>query len=177
MAHTTFTCLLAHDGHTMPSTSSTIAVVESQQRGDRGHGGPRSLKGQSPFVCISQGGAALSSCLVQKKPLESSFTLRLYACWLTTAVPCRQYHAVSEKHSCRCGVTTAGRPRPRWAAVTRGEVTLRTHIRGRSRPLALFGAKTLLVSSLLYAWPITRPYASWLATTVPGRQRAAQSPL
>ena len=67
LAHITYICLLAHDGRTMPSTSSTVAVVESQPRGDRGHGGPRSLKGKSPFVCISEGGAALSPCLAHRQ--------------------------------------------------------------------------------------------------------------
>ena len=89
----------------------------------------------------------------------------------------RSYHAVSEQHSLRCGVTTAGRSRPRWAAVAHGGVALRMHIRGGSHPLALFGAKILLVSSLSYVRTRMRPYATWLATAVPGRQRAAQSPL
>ena len=89
----------------------------------------------------------------------------------------RSYHAVSEQHSLRCGVTTAGRPWPRWAAVAHGGVALRMHIRGGSHPPALFGAKILLVSSLSYVRTRMRPYATWLATAVPGRQRAAQSPL
>ena len=115
LAHTTPICSLAHDGRIMPSTSSTVAVVETQRRGDRGHGGPPSLKGESPFVCISQGGATLSPCLAQKKPVESSFTLRLYACWLATAVPRRQRAAQSPLWSYNGGATAAtmGRGRSR----------------------------------------------------------------
>ena len=59
-------CLRARDGRTMPSASSTVAVVESQPRGDRRHSRRRSLQGESPFVCISEGGAAFSSCLAQR---------------------------------------------------------------------------------------------------------------
>ena len=55
------------------------------------------------------------------------------------------YDAVNEQHSRRCGVTTAGRPRLWWAAVAQGGVALRIHIRGRSRPLVLFGATVLLI--------------------------------
>ena len=55
LAHTASICSLARDGRTMPSASSTVAFVESQRRGDRRHGGQRSLKGESPFVCISYG--------------------------------------------------------------------------------------------------------------------------
>ena len=66
LAHTTSICLLAYDGRTRPSTSSTVVVVESQTRGDRGHGGPLWLKGESPFVCISEGGAVLSSFLARR---------------------------------------------------------------------------------------------------------------
>ena len=58
-------CLLARDGRTTPSASSTVTVVELQRRGDRCHDGPRSLKGESPFVCVSEGGATHSSCLAQ----------------------------------------------------------------------------------------------------------------
>ena len=46
----TFICLLAHDGRTMPSASSTVAVVESQRQGDPRHGGPQSLKEEAPFA-------------------------------------------------------------------------------------------------------------------------------
>ena len=103
LAHNTSICSLARDGRTMPSTSSTVAVVESQPRGDRGHGGPRSLRGSHPSYAYQR----------------------------------------AEPPS-----------RPVWRT-------------DNSRT----------VSSLLYAWPITRPYARWLATAVPGRQRVAQSPL
>ena len=105
--HNASICSLARDARTTPSVSNTVAVVESQRRGDRGHGGPRSLKGESPFVCISEGGATLFALFSLKIPF----------------------------------------------------------------------VKILLVSSLSYVWPITRPYACWLATAVPGRLRAAQSPL
>ena len=47
------TCSLTRDGRTMRSASSTGAVVESQRRGYHSPGGPRSLKGESPFVWIS----------------------------------------------------------------------------------------------------------------------------
>ena len=60
----------------MPSTSSTVAVVESRPRGDRTHGGPRSLNGESPCVCISVGAAALLSCLTQRH-LEYCLFVRL----------------------------------------------------------------------------------------------------
>ena len=120
LAHNASIRLLARDGRTMPSASSTVAVVDSQRRGDRGHGGPRSLKGESPFVCISEGGAALSPCSAQNKPLESSLpyawpTLRLHACWLTTAIPCRQRAAPSPLWSHNSGATaaTVGRGRSR----------------------------------------------------------------
>ena len=202
-------CLLARDGHTMPSMSSTVAVVETHQRGDRCHGGPRSVKGESPFACISEGEPP--SRLGWRKDTSSIvFIVRFvpiasirYARWLATAVPCRQraaqsplwshnaratpatvgrshsrrrrpshlhqyrlystlgpynldmlagsrrpYLAVSEQHSRRCVVKMAGQPPPRWAAVAQGGVALRMHIMRRSNPLALFGAKTLTVSSL-----------------------------
>ena len=42
----------------------------------------------------------------------------------------------------------AGQPPPRWAAVAQRGVALRMHIMRRSHPLALFGAKTLIASSL-----------------------------
>ena len=87
------------------------------------------------------------------------------------------YHVVSEQHSRRCEVTTTGRPLPRWAAVAQGGVGLRMHIRGWSRPLAPFDTNTLLVSPLVYAWPIMHSYARWLATAVPRRKRAARSSL
>ena len=53
LARNTMVCLLARDSRTMPLASSTVAAVESQHRGDRRHGGPRSLKRESPFVCIT----------------------------------------------------------------------------------------------------------------------------
>ena len=49
LAHTTSICSLARHGRTLPSANSTVAVVESQRRGNRRHGGPRSLKGESPL--------------------------------------------------------------------------------------------------------------------------------
>ena len=57
LTHTESICLLARDGHpisvtAMLSASSTVTVVESQRRGDHHHGGLRSRKGESPFVCI-----------------------------------------------------------------------------------------------------------------------------
>ena len=120
LAHNASIRLLARDGRTMPSASSTVAVVESQRRGDRGHGGLLTLKEESPFACISGGGATLSPCLAQKKPLESSLpyawpTLRLYARWLTTAVSCRQRAAQSPLWRHNGGVTaaTVGRRRSR----------------------------------------------------------------
>ena len=77
-------CLLARDGRTMPSASSTIAVVESQWRGDRRHGGRRSLKGESPFARISTSSSWYAWSIT-----------RLYACWFVTVVPCRQQAAHS----------------------------------------------------------------------------------
>ena len=59
----------------------------------------------------------------------------------------RPYHAVNEQHSRRCGVITVVRPLPRWTAVAQGGVALRMHIR-EGHPLALVGAKILIVSSL-----------------------------
>ena len=50
------------------------------------------------------------------------------------------------------------------------------HIIGWSHPVALFGAMTLLVSSLSYAWRMPRLNTRCLATAVPCRQQAAQSP-
>lgn len=51
LARTAFICSLARDGPTMPSTISTVTVVDSQRRGHRRHGGWRSLKRDSPFEC------------------------------------------------------------------------------------------------------------------------------
>ena len=59
--HNASMCSLARDGRTTPSVSSTVAVVESQRRGDRWHDGPRSLMGGSPFACISEGRTPLST--------------------------------------------------------------------------------------------------------------------
>ena len=53
LAHNTSICLVARDGRTMPSASSTVAVVESQRQGDPRHGGPQSLKEEAPFAFTS----------------------------------------------------------------------------------------------------------------------------
>ena len=55
LAHTAFIYSLARDGRTTPLARSTVAVVESQRRDNHRHGGRRSLKAESPFVCISWG--------------------------------------------------------------------------------------------------------------------------
>ena len=67
LAHTTSICVLVDDGRTMPSANNTAAVVESQPRGFRGHGGPRWLKGESPFGCISEGEAILLPGSAQRR--------------------------------------------------------------------------------------------------------------
>ena len=118
LAHTTSICLLARERRTMPSTSSTVAVMESPPRGDRGYGGPRSRKAESPFVYISEGGAALSSCLVQRYFLSSLLyawpVMRPYSRWLATAVPCRQQATVAVVESQRRGdAATVGSGRSR----------------------------------------------------------------
>ena len=145
LAHTSSICLLAREGRTMPSTSSTVAVVESPPRGDRGYGGPRSRKGESPFVYISEGGAALSSCLVQRYFLSSLLyawpVMRPYARWLATAVPCRQQATVAVVESQRRGdAATVGSGRSRGSRPSNAYQRV-------SHVLALFGAKILLVSS------------------------------
>ena len=66
LAHIASICWLAYDDRNTPSASSTVAVVESQPWSDRGHGGPRALKGKSPFACISEEGTALLPCLSQR---------------------------------------------------------------------------------------------------------------
>ena len=111
------------------------------------------------YLRIREGGAVLSPPFAQKKPLELALlyagpALRLDTCWLTTAVPCRQRAAESRLWSHLSYAYPMAEP-----------------------PLVLFGANALLVSSLLYAWPITRPYVLWLATAVPRRQRATHPPL
>ena len=89
----------------------------------------------------------------------------------------RPYHAVNEQHHRRCGVTTAGRPRPRWAAVAQGAVTFRMHITGWSRPLVLFGAKE--TSRIIFHTTSICLLAHDGRTmpSVPCRQREAQLPL
>ena len=141
----------------MPSASSTIAVVESRRRGDRRHGEWRSLQGESPFVCVS----------ISSSWYAWSIT-RLYGCWFVTAVPCRQRapHSPQRRGDHRHGERQS----------LRGGASFVCICVGGSRLLALFGAKTLLASSSLNAWPMTRLYAYCLATAVPCRQLAAQSP-
>ena len=100
------------------------------------HGESRSLKGESPFVCISEGGAVLSPCLAQKN-LQNHLcrTLGPHTAYMLATSP-RPYQAVREQHNCRCGVTTAGRSRPSGSAVAQGVVVLRKNIRGWIRPLS-----------------------------------------
>ena len=102
--HNTSTCSLACDGRTMPSASSTVAVVESQRQGERHHGGRRALKLVSPFACTS----VSSSQHAWPKTY-------LYACWLATAVPCRQRTAQSPlwSHNGAATAATVGRGRSR----------------------------------------------------------------
>ena len=71
------------------------------------------------------------------------------------------YYAVSEQHSRRCGVTTAGQPSPLWAVVAQGE-----------SPYAWISA-----SCSWHSGPMTRLQARWIATAVPCRPREAQSRL
>ena len=102
-------------------------------RATAAHRGRRSLKEESPFACTS-----VSS-------LQYAWPLTYHM----LAGSRRPYHAASEQHSHRCGVTTAEQLPPRWAAVGQRGVALSIHIIGWSHPLALFGAKTLKISSLI----------------------------
>ena len=121
-------CLLACDGRTMPSASNTIAVLESQRRGDRRHGGRRSLKGESPFACISTSSIWYAWSIT-----------RLYARWFVTVVPCRQQAAHSPQRR--------GDRRDGERQSLRGGASFVCICVGGSRLLALFGEKTLLASS------------------------------
>ena len=93
LAHTESICSLVGDGITMPSASSTVAVVESQRRTNRGR---RSLKGEPPFECTS------ASSLYCAWPIT-----RLYARRLGTAVPCRQRAVQSPLWSHNGGATAS----------------------------------------------------------------------
>ena len=62
LALTAFICSLAHEGRTMLLANSSVAVVASQRRGNHHHGWWRSLKGESPFPCMSYGGFHFSPC-------------------------------------------------------------------------------------------------------------------
>ena len=121
-------CLMACDGRTMPSASNTIAVLESQRRGDRRHGGRRSLKGESPFARISTSSSWYAWSIT-----------RLYACWFVTVVPCRQQAAHSPQRR--------GDRRDGERQSLSGGASFVCICVGGSRLLALFGEKTLLVSS------------------------------
>ena len=48
-----FIISLAHNSHRLPSAGSAVTVVVSQHRGDRSHGGRRSLEAESPYAWIS----------------------------------------------------------------------------------------------------------------------------
>ena len=121
-------CLLARDGRTMPSASSTIAVVESQRRGDHRHGGRRSLKGESPFACISTSSIWYAWSIT-----------RLHARWFVTVVPCRQQAAHSPQRR--------GDRRDGERQSLSGGASFVCICVGGSRLLALFGEKTILASS------------------------------
>ena len=87
------------------------------------------------------------------------------------AGPRRPYHAVSEQHSRRCGVTTAGRLLPHGRSRSlKGESPF-VRISEGGAALSTFSI------AVQYAWPIARLYSRWLATAVRCRHRAAQSPL
>ena len=120
----------------MPSASSTVAVVESQPRGDRCHGGPRSLKGESPFVNAYQRVEPPSRPVWRKDNpsitssvrLAHNASIRLLARDGRTMPSASSTVAVVESQRQGDPRHGGGRPPPRWAAVTQGGGALRIYI-------------------------------------------------
>ena len=108
------------------------------------------------------------SRLVWRKYISSIVFYRTFGpqCVHMFAGSWRPYQAVSEQHSRRCGVTTAGRPLPRWAAVAQGGVALRMHI-----SLARDGRNMSSASSTSSRCGVTtagRPLPRWAAVAQEG---------
>ena len=163
----------------MPSTNRTVAVVESQRWDDRRHGGPRSLKGSRPWYDYTCHRVEPPSRLVWRKDTYSIvFIVRLAH---TTSI---------------CLLARDGRTMPSANSTVTDVESQRRGNRRHCGPRAFKGESPFVCLSwggvtlspclaqrhLLYRLystldPIPRPYARWLATAVPCRQRAAQSPL
>ena len=162
----------------MPSMSSTVAVVESQQPGDRGHGGPRSVKGESPFACISEGEPA-SRLGWHKDTYSIVFIVHLVPnasiCSLARdgrTMPSASSTVVvveSQPRRDRChGWPWSLKGVSPFACISEGEPPSRLGWRKDTSSI-VFIVRFVPIASIRYA--------RWLATAVPCRQRAAQSPL
>ena len=116
---------LARDSRTTPSERRAVAVVESQGWDDHCHGGQRSLKGESPFLCISDGRTALSTSRIA---VTVFLTHNASSCWLVCdgcTIPSAS-SAVTVAESQRRGDRGHCGPRPCLGSVSYTHLTLPT---------------------------------------------------